>query len=57
MTADNGTTKPYYGWLDLKLRLSSPESELSVAFLLTQEILETPLVGYKVILKKLYKEK
>ena len=49
LTAANGTTIPYKGWIDLTFRLSSPESELSVPFLVTEEILETPLVGYNVI--------
>ena len=49
LTAANGTTIPYKGWVDLTFRLSSPESELSVPFLVTEEILETPLVGYNVI--------
>ena len=49
LTAANGTTIPYKGWVELKFRLSSPESELLVPFLVTEEILETPLVGYNVI--------
>ena len=49
LTAANGTAIPYKGWVDLRFRLSSPENELLVPFLVTDEILETPLVGYNVI--------
>ena len=49
LTAANGTTIPYKGWVELKFRLPSPESELLVPFLVTEEILETPLVGYNAI--------
>ena len=51
LTAANGTTIPYKGWVDLKFRLSSPESEFSVPFQETDEKLETPLAGYNVIEK------
>ena len=40
---------PCKGWVDLKFRLFSPESELSVPFLVTDKIIGTPLVGYNVI--------
>ena len=56
LTTANGTTIPYKGWVDLTFRLSSPESELSVPFLVTEEILETPLVGYNVIEEILQKK-
>lgn len=49
LTAANGTTMPCKGWVDLKFRLFSPESELSVPFLVTDKIIGTPLVGYNVI--------
>lgn len=42
-------TIPYKGWVDLKFRLLSSENDLSVPFLVTEEILEPPLAGYNVI--------
>ena len=54
MTAANGTTIPYKGWVDLKFRLSSTESEFSVPFQVTDEKLETLLAGYNVIEKMLH---
>ena len=49
LTAANGTKIPYKGWVEFRFRLSSPESELLVPFLVTEEVLEMPLIGYNVI--------
>ena len=49
LTAANGSPILYQGWVELEFRLSSPESKLSVPFLVTNDCIDTPIVGYNVI--------
>lgn len=49
LTAANGSAIPYRGWVELKFRLAPSHRELSVPFLVTDEELDAPLIGYNVI--------
>ena len=50
LTAANGTTIPYPGFVELTVKLrESNNLEIGVPFLVTQEKLEVPILGYNVI--------
>ena len=49
MTAANGSEIPYIGWVELNFRLSSCNNELKVPFLVTEQYLDSPLIGFNVI--------
>ena len=50
LTAANGTTIPYKGWIETKFRLNKEDSkEVTVPFLVTPEHLKQLIVGYNVI--------
>ena len=40
---------PYIGWAELNFRLSSSEIDLKVPFLVTEQCLDSPLIGFNVI--------
>ena len=48
----NGSTMPYKGWVELNFRLlktSENYGSITVPFLVTQERIDTPIIGYNVI--------
>ena len=49
LTAANGSTIPYEGWVELNFQVGESKSVLPVPFLVAHEIVELPLVGYNVI--------
>ena len=49
LTAANGSEIPYIGWVELNFRLSSCNNELKVPFLVTEQYLDSPLIGFNVI--------
>ena len=49
LTAANGSDIPYKGWVELKFKLLSSSNELTVPFLVTEEALDVPLIGFNVI--------
>ena len=50
LTTANGTTIPYKGWVEAKFRLDGEkEREVTVSFLVTEEHLDQPIIGYNVI--------
>ena len=49
LTAANGSDIPYKGWVELKFKLLSSSNELTVPFLVTEEVLDVPLIGFNVI--------
>ena len=49
LTAANGSTIPYEGWVELNFQVGGSKSALPVPFLVAHEIVELPLVGYNVI--------
>ena len=49
LTAANGSTIPYEGWVELNFQVGESENILPVPFLVVREIVELPLVGYNVI--------
>ena len=49
LTAANGSTIPYEGWVELNFQVGGSKSVLPVPFLVAHEIVELPLVGYNVI--------
>ena len=49
LTAANGSEIPYIGWVELNFRLSSGNNELKVPFLVTEQFLDSPLIGFNVI--------
>jgi hypothetical protein len=61
LTAANGTKIPYSGWAEINVRLLDPlepgsaRQELTVSFLVTNEQLQSPIIGYNVI-EELLKE-
>ena len=40
---------PYIGWVELRVRLSSCDNDLKVQFLVTEQYLDSPLIGLNVI--------
>jgi len=61
LTAANGTKIPYSGWVEINVRLLDPpepgsaQQDLTVPFLVTNEQLQSPIIGYNVI-EELLKE-
>ena len=49
LTAANGSEMPYIGWVELNFRLSSSKNDLKVPFLVTEQYLDSPLIGFNVI--------
>ena len=49
LTAANGSDIPYRGWVELDLQIGDSEHVLSVPFLVTDEKVRVPLVGFNVI--------
>ena len=49
LTAANGSEIPYIGWVELNYRLSSCNNEMKVPFLVTEQYLDSPLIGFNVI--------
>ena len=49
LTTANGTQIPYIGWVSLNFKLQGSTNTLSVPFLVTQQNLDLPLIGYNVI--------
>ena len=49
MTAANGSEMPYIGWVELNFRLSSCNPDLKVPFFVTEQCLDSPLIGFNVI--------
>ena len=40
---------PYIGWVELNFRLLSSKEELAVPFLVTDQSLDTPIIGFNMI--------
>ena len=49
VTAANGTPIPYKGWAELRFTLSKYNEPIIVPFLVSQESIDLPLVGFNVI--------
>ena len=49
LTAANGSEMPYIGWVELNFRLSSSKNDLKVPFPVTEQYLDSPLIGFNVI--------
>ena len=49
LTAANGREMPYIGWVELNFRLSSCNHDLKVPFLVTEQCLDSLLIGFNVI--------
>ena len=49
LMAANGSETPYIGWVELNFRLSSCNKDLKVPFLVTEQCLDSPLIGFNVI--------
>ena len=49
LTAANGSEMPYIGWVELNFRLSSCNHDLKVPFLVTEQCMDSPLIGFYVI--------
>lgn len=49
LTAANGSEMPYIGWVEQNFRLLSYENDLKVPFLVTEQHLDSPLIGFHVI--------
>ena len=50
MQAANGTDIPYCGWVEIGVRLTNEnEAEIRVPFLVTEEDIEQPIIGFNVI--------
>ena len=49
ITAANGETIPYIGWVQLNFQLSQGQPLLQVPFLVMMKRLNLPLIGYNVI--------
>ena len=48
LTAANGSEIPFIGWVELNFRLSSCNNELKVPFLVTEQYLDSLLIGFNV---------
>ena len=51
LTAANGSEMPYIGWVELNFRLSSCNHDFKVPFIVTNQCLDSPLIGFNVIEK------
>ena len=50
MQAANGTDIPYCGWAEIGVRLANEkETEVTVLFLITREIIDQPIIGFDVL--------
>ena len=49
MTAANGSKVPYIRWVELNFRLRSSKDKLAVPFLVTEQSLDSPLIGFNVV--------
>ena len=49
VTAANGETIPYNGWVEITFKLKNDCTPLVVPFLVTKENIDLPLIGYNVI--------
>lgn len=49
LTAANGSEMPYMGWVEPNFRLLSCNNDLKVPFLVTEQYLDSPLIGFNVI--------
>jgi hypothetical protein len=49
VTAVNGCSIPYKGWVEVDLQIGDSEQELSVPFLVASEEMELPLIGFNAI--------
>ena len=49
VTAANGTQIPYKGWVEIEFKLKHNQETIIVPFLVTNEVIDLPLVGYNVI--------
>ena len=49
VTAANGSSIPYKGWVELDLQIDDSEQGLSVPFLVASEEMELPLIGFNAI--------
>lgn len=49
LTAANGSEMPYIGWVELNFRLSSCNNDLIVPFVVTEQYLDSPLIGFNVM--------
>ena len=46
LTAANGGEMPYIGWVELNFRLLSSKEELAFPFLVKDQSLDTPIIGF-----------
>ena len=49
VTAANGSSIPYIGWVELDLQIGDSEHVISVPFLVASEEMELPLIGFNTI--------
>ena len=49
LTAANGGEMPFVGWVELNFRLPSYKHDLKVPFLVTEQHLDSPLIGFNVV--------
>lgn len=49
LTAANGSEMPFVGWVELNFRLPSYKHDLKVPFLVTEQHLDSPLIGFNVV--------
>ena len=49
LTVANGDEMPNVGWVELNFRLLWSKVELAVPFLVTDQSLDTPIIGFNVI--------
>lgn len=49
LTAANGSEMPFVGWVELNFRLPSYKHDLKVPFLVTEQHLDSPSIGFNVI--------
>ena len=49
LTAANGSDIPYCGYVEISLQIGNAEHSLPVSFLVTEQKLELPIIGFNVI--------